>query len=70
MKSLKEEYIRSIIKLGNSKAITFPQEWADRAGLEYKSEVIIYPIDDSSVVVKTMKKAKQKNRRRISELYR
>lgn len=60
MKSLKEEYIRSIIKLGNSKAITFPQEWADRAGLEYKSEVIIYPIDDSSVVVKTMKKAKQK----------
>jgi antitoxin component of MazEF toxin-antitoxin module len=60
MKDLKEKYIRSVIKLGNSKAITFPQDWAEKAGLKDKSEVIIYPIDDSSIVIKTIDKGKQK----------
>lgn len=59
-KELKKKYVRSVIKLGNSKAITFPQDWTERAGLEEKSEVIIYPIDDSSIVIKTADKDKQK----------
>ncbi|GAG64129.1 unnamed protein product, partial [marine sediment metagenome] len=57
---LKNKYVRSVIKLGNSKAITFPQDWTEKAGLKEKSEVIIYPIDESSIVIKTADKDKQK----------
>lgn len=60
MKELKKKYVRSVIKLGNSKAITFPQDWTEKVGLKEKSEVIIYPIDDSSIVIKTADKDKQK----------
>jgi len=57
---MKDKYVRSVIKLGNSKAITFPQDWTEKAELKEKSEVIIYPIDDSSIVIKTADKDEQK----------
>ncbi|MHA1688676.1 MAG: AbrB/MazE/SpoVT family DNA-binding domain-containing protein [Promethearchaeota archaeon] len=50
---LKKKYVRSVIKLGNSKAITFPQEWTSRAHLEEKSEVNLYPIDNKSIIIRT-----------------
>lgn len=65
-KLFKEKYVRSVIKLGNSHAITFPQDWTKEAKLKEKSEVIIYPIDESSVVIKTGDKEKQKTVLNIS----
>ena len=59
-KKLKDKYVRSVIKLGNSKAITFPQDWTEKAELEEKSEVILYPIDETSIVIKTSDKDKEK----------
>ncbi|MFX1394659.1 MAG: AbrB/MazE/SpoVT family DNA-binding domain-containing protein [Promethearchaeota archaeon] len=60
MKDLKNKYVRSVIKLGNSYAMTFPQEWTNKANLKEKSEVSLYPIDDKSIVIKTTDKEKQK----------
>jgi len=60
MKELKNKYVRSVIKLGNSYAMTFPQEWTNQANLKEKSEVSLYPIDDKSIVIKTTDKEKQK----------
>ena len=51
-KTLKKKYKRSIIKLGNSKAITFPQEWTIRAKLDEKAEVTLYPLDDKTLIVR------------------
>ncbi|MHA1148221.1 MAG: AbrB/MazE/SpoVT family DNA-binding domain-containing protein [Promethearchaeota archaeon] len=56
--TLKEKYERSIIKLGNSKAITFPQEWTNSAKLEEKSQVTLYPIDNKTLVVRAHDKEK------------
>ncbi|MHA1804184.1 MAG: AbrB/MazE/SpoVT family DNA-binding domain-containing protein [Promethearchaeota archaeon] len=51
--NLKKRYVRSVIKLGNSKAITFPQEWTNQAHLVEKSEVNLYPIDNKSIIIRT-----------------
>lgn len=60
MKELKNKYKRSIIKLGNSKAITFPQEWTHIAKLEEKSEITLFPVDDKTLVVRTQEKGESK----------
>lgn len=60
MQDIKDKYERSIIKLGNSKAITFPQEWTNLAKLEEKSMVNLYPIDDKTLIVRAFDKDKQK----------
>ncbi len=52
MQDLKDKYERAIIKLGNSKAITFPQEWTNKANLKDKSIVILYPVDDKTIIVR------------------
>ena len=52
MESLKDKYVRSIISLGNSKAMTFPQEWTSLANLGEKSEVKLYPIDEKTLVIR------------------
>ena len=59
---LKKKYVRSIIKLGNSKAITFPQDWTEIAELEEKSEVSLYPIDQKTIVVRAAEKEKEKTK--------
>lgn len=77
LKSLKKKYVRSIIKLGNSKAITFPQEWAKLAELKDKSEikegeiigaseVSLYPIDDKSMVIRVSDKEKEQTVLRLN----
>ncbi|MBN1800937.1 MAG: AbrB/MazE/SpoVT family DNA-binding domain-containing protein [Candidatus Lokiarchaeota archaeon] len=53
MSGFKDKYVRNIIKLGNSKAVTFPQEWAEAADLKEKSEVIMYPINDRNIIIAT-----------------
>ncbi len=58
---LKSSYKRAIIKLGNSKAITFPQEWTNRAELEEKKEVTLYPIDDKTIIIRATDKEKPKS---------
>jgi antitoxin component of MazEF toxin-antitoxin module len=62
---LKKKYVRSVIKLGNSKAITFPQDWTNKADLQEKSEVNIYPLDDKTIVIRTFDKEKPKTIFRI-----
>jgi antitoxin component of MazEF toxin-antitoxin module len=57
---LKTKYVRSVIKLGNSKAITFPQEWTNTAKLEEKSEVSLYPLDEKTIIVRAFDKEKPK----------
>jgi hypothetical protein len=52
VENLKDKYVRSIISLGNSKAMTFPQEWTNLANLEEKSEVKLYPIDEKTLVIR------------------
>ena len=52
MEGLKDKYIRSIISLGNSKAMTFPQEWTSLANLGDKSEVKLYPIDENTLIIR------------------
>ena len=52
MENLKDKYVRSIISLGNSKAMTFPQEWTNLANLDNKSEVKLYPIDEKTLVIR------------------
>ncbi|MFW9897700.1 MAG: AbrB/MazE/SpoVT family DNA-binding domain-containing protein [Candidatus Thorarchaeota archaeon] len=59
MKELKNKYVRSVIKLGNSYAMTFPQEWTNQANLKEKSEVTLYPIDDRSIIIRTFDKEKK-----------
>jgi len=63
--NLKDKYVRSIIKLGNSKAITFPQDWANIAGLSEKSEVSLYPIDTKTIVIRARDKEENKTVFRI-----
>lgn len=60
MKELKKKYVRRVIKLGNSFAMTFPQDWTQQSNLKEKSEVVLYPIDNNSIVIKTSGKDKQK----------
>ncbi len=60
MQDIKDKYERSIIKLGNSKAITFPQEWANKAKLKEKSMVNLYPIDEKTLIVRVFDEEKQK----------
>ena len=67
MQELKDKYERSIIKLGNSKAITFPQEWTKKAKLSEKSEVSLYPIDDKTIVVRAFDDEQTKSILRIDE---
>lgn len=61
--ALKEKYQRSLIKLGNSIAITFPQEWTKGADLKEKSEITLYPIDEKSLLVRSSEKENEKVRR-------
>ncbi|MFW9989008.1 MAG: hypothetical protein ACFFC3_10155 [Candidatus Odinarchaeota archaeon] len=42
---------RSIIKLGNSMAITFPQEWFQNSDLQEHSKVFVLPIDDDTLII-------------------
>ncbi len=60
MKEMKKKYKRSIIKLGNSKAITFPQEWTENAKLVEKSEISLYPIDNKTLIIQAQDKQEQK----------
>ncbi len=62
---LKNKYVRSVIKLGNSKAITFPQDWTINADLEEKSEVSLYPLDDKTIIIRAFDKEKTKTIFRI-----
>jgi len=57
--NLKSKYKRSIIRLGNSKAITFPQEWTKLAELKEKSEITLYPIDDKTLVIRSLEKGEE-----------
>ncbi|MBD3337550.1 MAG: hypothetical protein GF353_00485, partial [Candidatus Lokiarchaeota archaeon] len=61
--TLKEKYQRSLIKLGNSIAITFPQEWTKGADLKEKSEITLYPIDEKSLLVRSSEKENEKVKR-------
>ncbi|MFO7798043.1 MAG: AbrB/MazE/SpoVT family DNA-binding domain-containing protein [Promethearchaeati archaeon] len=60
MTNIKNKYKRSIIKLGNSKAITFPQEWTKEADLQEKSEITLYPVDKKTLVVRVQEKSEEK----------
>ena len=60
MKEMKSKYKRSIIKLGNSKAITFPQEWTEIAKLKEKSEITLYPIDSKTLIIHAQEDKDQK----------
>ncbi|MEJ2277528.1 MAG: hypothetical protein P8Y70_07250 [Candidatus Lokiarchaeota archaeon] len=53
MNEYRKEYKRSVINLGNSKAITFPGEWVEKSKLKEKTEVTLFPIDEKTVVVRT-----------------
>lgn len=57
---LKNKYVRSVIKLGNSKAITFPQDWTINAELDEKSEVSLYPLDNKTIVIRAFDNEKPK----------
>ena len=57
---LKDKYIRSVIKLGNSYAMTFPQDWANQSKLKEKTEVFLYPLDDKTLVIKSQEKEGEK----------
>jgi antitoxin component of MazEF toxin-antitoxin module len=57
---MKKKYKRSIIKLGNSKAITFPQEWTKGADLKEKSEITLYPLDNKTLMVRSREKGEEK----------
>ncbi len=57
--SLKKKYKRSIIKLGNSKAITFPQEWTNLAKLTEKAEITMYPIDSKTMLIRALDKEEE-----------
>ncbi len=46
-----KNYERSVIKLGNSMAITFPQEWFINTPLKEHSKVLVYPINDDTLVI-------------------
>jgi antitoxin component of MazEF toxin-antitoxin module len=59
-KEYKKKYKRSIIKLGNSKAITFPQEWTNKAKLQEKSEITLFPMDDNTLIVRAQDKGASK----------
>jgi len=59
---LKNKYVRSVIKLGNSKAITFPQDWTINAELDEKSEVSLYPLDNKTIVIRAFDKEKPKTK--------
>ncbi|MBY8981318.1 MAG: AbrB/MazE/SpoVT family DNA-binding domain-containing protein [Candidatus Lokiarchaeota archaeon] len=61
MKEMKNKYKRRIIKLGNSKAITFPQEWTEIAKLKEKSEITLYPIDNKTLIIRAQEKKEQKS---------
>ncbi|MFX1339206.1 MAG: hypothetical protein ACFFDK_11405 [Promethearchaeota archaeon] len=62
---LKNKYVRSVIKLGNSKAITFPQDWTISADLDEKSEVSLYPLDEKTIIIRAFDKEKSKTIFRI-----
>ncbi len=49
---LKKKYSRSVIKLGNSKAITFPQEWVTFINIQEGSEIFLYLIDKDTLAVR------------------
>lgn len=57
---MRKKYIRSIIKLGNSKAITFPQDWTKEANLKEKAEISIYTIDNKTIIIRTIDEKEQK----------
>ncbi len=47
----KKNYERSVIKLGNSMAITFPQEWYNNSGLKERSKVFVYPLNHNTIII-------------------
>lgn len=62
---LKDKYVRSVIKLGNSYAMTFPQDWARLSKLREKTEVSLYPLDDKTLIIKSQEKEEKKTYFRI-----
>ena len=46
-----KNYERSVIKLGNSMAITFPQEWFSKTQLQEHSKVLVFPIDEETLII-------------------
>ncbi len=46
-----KNYERNVIKLGNSMAITFPQEWFSKTNLKEHSKVIVYPFNDDTLII-------------------
>ena len=52
--TLEKKYERSIIKLGNSMAITFPREWFKITNLKEHSKIFIYPVNDNTLILNTI----------------
>ena len=46
-----KNYERSIIKLGNSMAVTFPQDWFTKTHLKEHSKVHVFPIDEDTLII-------------------
>jgi antitoxin component of MazEF toxin-antitoxin module len=44
-------YLRQIIELGNSLAITIPQKFTKKLGVEPKDKVILFPLSDSKLLI-------------------
>jgi antitoxin component of MazEF toxin-antitoxin module len=65
MKEFRKEFKRSVINLGNSKAITFPGEWVEKSKLKEKTEVTLFPIDEKTIVVRTGEKDQEKTTYRL-----
>ena len=53
---LKDKYVRRVIKLGNSYAMTFPQDWATQSELKEKTEIFLFPLDEKTLVIKSQEK--------------
>lgn len=49
---LDNKYTRSVIKLGNSKAITFPQEWVNFMNIKEGSKIFLHKIDKLTMAVR------------------
>ncbi|MFX1256797.1 MAG: hypothetical protein ACFFAN_02980 [Promethearchaeota archaeon] len=58
--TIEKKYERSVIKLGNSMAMTFPREWFKTTNLKEHSKIFIYPINDNTLILNTIEKKKKK----------
>ena len=46
-----KDYERNVIKLGNSMAITFPQEWFCKTELREHSKVHVFPLNEGTLII-------------------